>query len=215
MIEQFESRFDVPILEGYGLSETSPVASFNYADSRVPGSVGKPVLGVEIRVVDEQGRHLKQGEKGEITIRGHNVMKGYVDRPEETEAVLKNGWFYTGDIGCQDESGNLYIVDRSKDMIIRGGMNVYPREVEEVFAKHPDIAMVAVLGVPDSVYGEEIKAVVVLKEGAEVDGGMLVQWGKKQCASYKYPRTVDVVSSLPLSATGKILKRELRALFVH
>nr|WP_275440738.1 long-chain fatty acid--CoA ligase [Vibrio sp. Of7-15] len=215
VIEQFESRFKVPILEGYGLSETSPIASFNYADSRVPGSVGKPVLGVEIRIVDEQGTPLNRGEKGEIIIRGHNVMKGYVDRPEETEAVLKSGWFYTGDIGQQDESGNLYIVDRSKDMIIRGGMNVYPREVEEVFAQHPDIAMVAVLGVPDSLYGEEIKAVVVPKKGAEVDGRALVQWGKEQCASYKYPRTVEVVSSLPLSATGKILKRELRALFTH
>lgn len=210
VIEQFESRFDVPILEGYGLSETSPIASFNYADSRVPGSVGKPVLGVDIRITDKNGKACKRGEKGEISIRGHNVMKGYVNRPEETHEVLKNGWFYTGDIGQQDEEGNLFIVDRSKDMIIRGGMNVYPREVEEVFATHPDVAMVAVFGIPDPVYGEEVKAAVVLKEGVDTDGDALMRWGREQCAAYKYPRSVDVFSSLPMSATGKILKRELR-----
>ncbi|MGY3572630.1 long-chain-fatty-acid--CoA ligase [Vibrio paucivorans] len=211
VIKEFEQRFNVAILEGYGLSETSPVASFNYQHSRRPGSVGLPILGVEIQVVDLEGRPVAQGEKGEITIRGHNVMKGYLNRPEETEAAIRNGWFHTGDIGYFDEAGHLYIADRLKEMIIRGGFNVYPREIEETFMTHPDVAMVAVVGIPDEHYGEEIKAFVVLKPDAQIDSRQLQQWGQEQCAAHKYPRYVQVIDKLPMSATGKILKRELKS----
>lgn len=138
-------------------------------------------------------------------------MKGYLDRPEATEAALRNGWFYTGDIGRFDESGNMFIVDRVKDMIIRGGFNVYPREIEEVFMTHPAVAMVAVLGIPNEEYGEEIKAYVVLKEGQYIEADELKTWGREQFASYKYPRFVEIREQLPMSATGKILKRELKA----
>lgn len=212
VISVFESRFNVPILEGYGLSETSPIACFNHLEGdRIPGSVGQPVQGVEVKVIDVEGNPLPAGEEGEIIVRGHNVMKGYLDRPEATEAALKNGWFHTGDIGRFDEAGNMFIVDRVKDMIIRGGFNVYPREIEEVFMTHPAVAMVAVLGIPNEQYGEEIKAYVVLKEGEYVEADELKAWGKAQFASFKYPRFVEIREQLPMSATGKILKRELKA----
>ncbi|WP_415720757.1 long-chain-fatty-acid--CoA ligase [Photobacterium ganghwense] len=212
VIRTFESRFNVPILEGYGLSETSPIACFNHLDcERIPGSVGQPVQGVEVRVVDVEGKTLTIGEEGEIIVRGHNIMKGYLDRPDATEAAIRNGWFYTGDIGRFDESGNMYIVDRVKDMIIRGGFNVYPREIEEVFMAHPSVAMVAVIGIPNEEYGEEIKAYVVLKEGQEIEADELQAWGKAQFAAFKYPRFVEIRKQLPMSATGKILKRELKA----
>lgn len=212
VISRFESRFNVPILEGYGLSETSPIACFNHLDcERIPGSVGQPIQGVEVKVVDLEGNFLPVGEEGEVVVRGHNVMKGYLDRPEATEAVMKNGWFHTGDIGRFDEAGNMFIVDRVKDMIIRGGFNVYPREIEEVFMTHPAVAMVAVLGIPNEEYGEEIKAYVVLKEGQYLEADELQAWGKAQFASFKYPRFVEIREQLPMSATGKILKRELKA----
>lgn len=208
----FEEKFNVPILEGYGLSETSPIACFNHLDQeRIPGSVGQPIQGVEVKLVDLEGNQVPVGEEGEIIVRGHNVMKGYLDRPEVTESVLKNGWFHTGDVGRFDEASNLYIVDRIKDLIIRGGFNVYPREIEEVFMTHPAVAMVAVIGIPHQEYGEEIKAYVVLKPDQEIEAADLQVWGREHLAAFKYPRFVEIRDQLPMSATGKILKRELKS----
>ncbi len=207
----FEEKFNVIILEGYGLSETSPIASFNRADRRRPGSVGLPVWGVEIQVVDELDEPLPVGELGEIVIRGHNIMKGYYNRPEATADAFRGGWFHTGDIGRIDEDGYIYIVDRVKDMVIRGGFNVYPREVEEILMTHPDVSLAAVIGVPDEQYGEEIKAFIVPKAEAAVSEQELVSWAKDNMASYKYPRSIEFRDTLPMNATGKILKIELRA----
>ena len=211
VMRAFEERFNVKILEGYGLSETSPVATFNRIDRPTkPGSVGVPVWGVQIRVVDENDEDVPQGELGEIVIRGHNVMKGYYNRPEANEEVFRNGWFHTGDIGRFDEDGYLYIVDRVKDMVIRGGFNVYPREVEEVLMTHPAVSLAAVVGVPHDEYGEEVKAFVVPKADADVSEDELRAWAKENMADYKYPRMIEFRDTLPMNATGKILKRELR-----
>jgi long-chain acyl-CoA synthetase len=211
VMKAFNKRFTVKILEGYGLSETSPVASFNRTDKPTkPGSIGLPVWGVSIRIVDLEGDDVPVGEKGEILIKGHNVMKGYYKRPEATAAALENGWLHTGDIGTFDEEGYIYITDRVKDMIIRGGFNVYPREIEEVMMTHPDISMAAVIGVPHDRHGEEVKAFVILKEGAECSEDTIVGWCKENMAAYKYPRIVEIRGELPMTATGKILKRELR-----
>ncbi|KJY84862.1 acyl-CoA synthetase [Vibrio galatheae] len=208
----FEDKFNVPILEGYGLSETSPIVCFNHLDQeRIPGSVGQPIQGVEVKVVDPEGDVCPTGQEGEIIVRGHNVMKGYLDRPDATEAAIVNDWFHTGDVGRFDEKGNLFIVDRMKDLIIRGGFNVYPREIEEVFMTHPAVAMVAVIGIPNEEYGEEIKAYVVLKPDQDIEAMELQRWGSSQLAAFKYPRFVEIRAQLPLSATGKILKRELKS----
>src|SRR5215472_3224325 len=211
LMRQFEDRFAVPILEGYGLSETSPVATFNRMDRpRRPGSVGLPVWGVEVKIVADDGSPAAQGEPGEIVIRGHNVMKGYLGRPEATAAAIDPmGWFRTGDVGRRDEDGYLYVVDRKKDMIIRGGFNVYPRELEEVLLTHPEVSLAAVVGVPHDAYGEEVKAFVVRRPGAAVSEAELVSWCKQTMAAYKYPRIVEFRDSLPMTATGKVLKREL------
>lgn len=208
----FERRFNVSILEGYGLSETSPVATFNRLDRpSKPGSVGLPVWGVDVRIVDEYDNDVEQGDLGEIVIRGHNVMKGYYNKPEANEEAFRNGWFHTGDIGRMDEDGYIYIVDRVKDMIIRGGFNVYPREVEEVLMTHHAVSLAAVVGVPHEQYGEEVKAFVVLKEDADdVSEDALREWAKENMADYKYPRLVEFRDTLPMNATGKILKRDLR-----
>jgi long-chain acyl-CoA synthetase len=212
VMKAFDEKFKVKILEGYGLSETSPVATFSRMDrERKPGSIGLPVWGVQVRVVDEDDQDVPVGELGEIVIRGHNVMKGYYKRPEATAEAFRNGWFHTGDIGKVDEDGYFYIVDRVKDMVIRGGFNVYPREVEEVLMTHPDISLAAVIGVPDAQYGEEIKAFVVLNEGARVSEEEIMAWSKENMAAYKYPRQVVFRDTLPMNATGKILKTELRA----
>ena len=211
VMKAFEERFSVKILEGYGLSETSPVATFNRVDKvSKPGSVGLPVWGVDVRVVDEDGNDVPQGDLGEIVIRGHNVMKGYYQKPEATAEAFRYGWFHSGDIGRFDEEGYLYIVDRVKDMIIRGGLNVYPREVEEVLMTHPAVSLAAVVGVPHERHGEEVKAFVVLKEGAELTEEALMAWSKSMMADYKYPRQIVFRDTLPMNATGKILKRELR-----
>ncbi|MDM0111140.1 long-chain fatty acid--CoA ligase [Variovorax sp. J22R133] len=207
----FEKEFGVMVLEGFGLSETSPVASFSFMESeREAGSVGQPLYGVEIKLVDESGSTVPQGERGEICIRGHNVMKGYFNRPEATADAIRDGWFHSGDIGQFNEKGNLFIVDRVKDMIIRGGFNVYPRELEEVLSTHPAVATVAVIGVPHDTHGEEIKAVLVLKPGQKAAPDEVLAWCKERMAGYKYPRIIEIVESLPMTATGKILKRELR-----
>lgn len=211
VIRQFEERFGIPILEGYGLSETSPVVTFTApGDERIPGSVGKAIYGTQVRIIDDKGVSLPRGELGEIVVRGHNVMKGYYNRPDASHEVLVDGWFHTGDIGKQDERGNLFIVDRLKEMIIRGGFNVYPREIEEVLMAHPNIAEVAVVGVPHESHGEEIKAVLVLQRGCTATPTEIIAWCKERLAAYKYPRIVEVVESLPRTATGKILKRALQ-----
>lgn len=212
VLKDFEAKYNVAILEGYGMSEGSPVVTFNHPDRvRKPGSVGTPVWGVEVCIKDENGNELGANEKGELCYRGHNVTKGYYKRPDATAESIKNGWLHSGDIAIRDDDGYYFIVDRTKDMIIRGGFNVYPREVEEVMMQHSAISMVAVIGVPSDEYGEEIKACVVLKPDAQLSEQELVTWTKERIASYKYPRMVEFMSSLPMGASGKILKRELRA----
>jgi long-chain acyl-CoA synthetase len=224
--KDFQKKFGATILEGYGLSETSPVASFSpYGQPPRVGSIGLPIPGVEMCLLQNDNweqvpdgpQDLEEDGKtavGEIAIKGHNVMKGYYNRPEATAEVLgtvagTEGWFRSGDLGRKDADGFYYIVDRSKDMIIRGGYNVYPREIEEILMTHEDVSLAAVIGVPHESHGEEVKAFVILAPGATTTGEDLMAWGKQQMASYKYPRIVKVVDSLPMTATGKILKREL------
>jgi long-chain acyl-CoA synthetase len=211
LLRRFESTFGVRVLEGYGLSETSPVVCFNqlYWPSRT-GTVGPPIFGVDVRCVDEEGRPVRAGERGEVVVRGPNVMKGYYNRPDATLDIMRNGWFHTGDIGVLDTEGYLSIVDRKKDMILRGGTNVYPRELEEVMMTHPAVAYAAVVGVPDERLGEEVKAFIVRKPQAQISEAELLAWCKEQFAAYKYPRIVEFRDALPMGPTGKILKRELR-----
>ncbi|MBM3135958.1 MAG: long-chain fatty acid--CoA ligase, partial [Chloroflexi bacterium] len=212
VMKAFEKKYNVVILEGYGLSETSPVASFNVREQRrKPGSIGIPIWGTEMRVVDDEDVHMPVGALGEIVIRGHNVMKGYYKRPEATAEVMRNGWFHTGDIARMDEEGYFYIVDRKKDMIIHGGFNVYPREVEDVLYAHPAVSEVAVVGVPDEALGEEVKALVVLKPGMTATAEELMAYCQERVASFKCPRIVEFRDSLPKGAAGRILKRELRS----
>jgi long-chain acyl-CoA synthetase len=213
LIRAFEEKFDSPILEGYGLSETSPVASFNHPDKeRKAGSIGTPIEGVEMQVWDDDGNEVPAGEVGEIVIRGHNVMKGYWERPEATEeSIDADGWFRSGDMAKLDEDGYFFIVDRKKDLIIRGGYNVYPREVEEILYEHPAVQEAAVVGIPDDSLGEEVAAAVVLKEGETLDARELKAYVKEQVAAYKYPRKVWFLDELPKGPTGKILKREIEA----
>ena len=212
LMRAFEEKFGCIILEGYGLSETSPVASFNHPDrERKPGSIGTPIEGVEMQVWDDDGNELPQGEVGEIVIRGHNIMKGYWNRPEANEeAITEAGWFRTGDMAKVDEDGYFFIVDRKKDLIIRGGYNVYPREIEEVLYEHPAIQEAAVVGVPHDELGEEVGAAVVLKQGESLDADELKSYVKEQVAAYKYPRRIWFVDELPKGPTGKILKREIK-----
>jgi long-chain acyl-CoA synthetase len=211
VMQAFEKKFGVEILEGYGLSETSPVASFNMVGRpRKAGSIGYPVWGVEMAILDDKDRPLPDGERGEICIRGHNVMKGYRNRDEATAESMRGGWFHTGDVGIRDEDGSYRIVDRVKDMILRGGFNVYPREVEEVLYGHPAVVEAAVIGVPHESHGEEVKAVVALGKDQAATKDEIVAWCKERLAAYQYPRLVEFVEALPKGPTGKILKRELR-----
>ena len=218
LLRNFEARFKVPILEGYGLSETSPVASFNLRRKvRKPGSIGIPVWGIQMALVDENENLIPkpsaEGEfsaVGEIVVRGHNVMKGYYKRPEATAEVMKGDWFHTGDLARLDSDGYFFIVDRKKEMILRGGFNVYPREVEEFLMTHPKVSLVAVKAVPDDKLGEEVKAFIVLKAGQSATADEIIDFAKTGLASYKYPRTIEFRSELPMTATGKILKRELK-----
>jgi long-chain acyl-CoA synthetase len=210
VLRGFEGAFGAIVLEGYGLSETSPVASSNHPDrERKPGSIGTPIEGVEMRVVDENDEPVAEGEVGEIVIRGHNIMKGYWQRPDATEEAMRGGWFHSGDMARTDEDGYFYIVDRKKDLIIRGGYNVYPREVEEVLYEHPKIREAAVVGVPHDEWGEEIGAAVVLHESEELSPEEVSSYVKERIAAYKYPRLVWFLDDLPKGPTGKILKREI------
>jgi long-chain acyl-CoA synthetase len=210
VLSGFTAEFGAGILEGYGLSETSPVASFNRLDNTKPGSIGLPIDGVRMRVVDSHGADVPQGESGEIVIRGHNVMLGYWNKPQETSSAVRDGWFHSGDIGRQDEDGFFFIVDRKKDMIIRGGFNVYPREIEEVLYEHPAVLEAAVIGVAHPTHGEEVAAAVVLKPSAVATIDELRDYVKARVAPYKYPRHVWLMEELPKGPTGKILKREIQ-----
>lgn len=212
VLEDFQTRFGVAIYEGYGMSEGSPVVTFNQkAFGRKPGSVGTPIWGVDVKIVDADGNEMPAGEKGELLYRGHNVMKGYHNRPDATAETIRDGWLYSGDVAYKDEDGFFFIVDRTKDLIIRGGMNVYPREVEETMIKHEAVSLVAVIGIPDEKFGEDVKAFVVLNKGVSVNETGLIEWTKERLATYKCPRQIEFVGSLPMSATGKILKKELRS----
>lgn len=212
-LREFEETFKVSLLEGYGLSETSPVASFNMLDQPTkPGTIGRAIPGCEMKLIGEDGQTVGPGEGvGEIAIRGDNVMKGYWGKPESTEAAIPDGWFRTGDIASVDEDGYYTIVDRKKDLIIRGGMNIYPREIEEVLYTHPDVLECAVVSVPHPELGEDVGAAVSLREGASGDLEEIKQYVKDRVAAYKYPRTIWVLDELPKGPTGKILKREIHA----
>jgi long-chain acyl-CoA synthetase len=212
VLRGFEEAFGCEVLEGYGLSETSPVATSNHPGRpRKPGSIGTPLEEVEVKVVDEDDNEVPQGEVGEIVIRGHNIMKGYWQRPEATAEAMRGGWFHSGDMAKVDEDGYFFIVDRKKDLIIRGGYNVYPREVEEVLYEHPKIREAAVIGVPHDEWGEEIGAAVVCHEGEELSPEEVSQYVKERIAAYKYPRIVWFLDDLPKGPTGKILKREIES----
>jgi long-chain acyl-CoA synthetase len=214
VMREFEKAFGCEVLEGYGLSETSPVASFNHPGTeRKPGSIGTPIEGVEMKVVDEDGNDVEgTGEEavGEIAIKGHNIMKGYWKKDDATKEVLdEDGWFRTGDMAYVDDDGYFFIVDRKKDMIIRGGYNVYPREVEEVLYEHDAVSEAAVVGVPDEKMGEEVGAAIVLKPGQDGDAEEIKAYVKERVAGYKYPRQIWFLDELPKGPTGKILKREI------
>jgi len=212
VLKGFEEALGCTVLEGYGLSETSPVASFNHPHAvRKAGSIGTPIQGVEMKVGDDEGKEVPEGEVGQIFIRGHNVMKGYWQKPDATAEVMVDGWFATGDMAKKDEDGLYFIVDRKKDLIIRGGYNVYPREIEEVLYEHPAVREAAVIGLPDASLGEEVAAAVVAKDGQTIDVEELKAFVKDQVAGYKYPRRIWVVDELPKGPTGKILKREITA----
>ncbi len=212
VLRGFDEAFGAKILEGYGLSETTGMASFNLRDrERKPGSIGVPVGGTEMKVVDDDGNDVPQGEPGEIVMRGPFVMKGYWNRDDATREVMGDGWFHTGDIATVDEDGYFFIVDRKKDLIIRGGYNVYPREIEEVLYTHPGVLEVAVVGVAHHSLGEEVGAAIVLKDGEQVTTDDLREFAKAKVAAYKYPRVVWFLDELPKGATGKILKREIQA----
>ncbi|HET6532677.1 MAG TPA: long-chain fatty acid--CoA ligase [Actinoplanes sp.] len=217
VLEKFTATFGATIFEGYGLSETSPTATTNQpAFGTRPGSIGHPIWGVEVEVarpeIEDRIEFLPTGELGEIVIRGHNVFAGYLNRPEATAEALVDGWFRSGDLGRKDADGFITIVDRKKDLVIRGGFNVYPREVEEALARHPAVVQVAVIGVPDATLGEEICAVVVPDPGG-VTEEELIEWSKEKLGRHKYPRQVRFVDALPLGPSHKVLKRELRKTF--
>ncbi|MDN3936963.1 long-chain fatty acid--CoA ligase [Arthrobacter sp. YD4] len=216
VMDRFRDVFGIEIHEGYGLTETSPVAAFNHVGMTPrPGTIGIPIWGVDIEIARaetvESIELLPNGELGELVVRGHLLMKGYLNRPEATAEAVVDGWFRTGDLGTKDDEGYLTIVDRKKDMIIRNGYNVYPREVEELLLTHPQVVSAAVYGVPHEVHGQEVAAAIVLDAGATVTEAELVEFASSQLAAYKYPRIIRLLSELPLGPSGKILKRELAA----
>lgn len=210
LLQNFERKFNVRISEGYGLSEASPVTCFNPLDRpRKPGSIGTSIMNVENKVVNEMGEEVAPGEVGELIVRGPNVMAGYYKMPEETAATIKDGWLYTGDLARMDEDGYFYIVDRKKDLILVGGYNVYPREVEEVLYNHPDVVEVAVLGVPDANFGEAVMCYVVSKN-PDLTEEQLMEYSRKHLAKYKVPNAIEFLEELPKNTTGKILRRALK-----
>jgi long-chain acyl-CoA synthetase len=209
VMKRFEETFNCLVVEGYGLSESTCRSTFNPPDQRRrPGSCGLPI-GNEMSVVDEEDRDVPDGSLGEIVLRGENILKGYYKNPDATATAFRNGWFHTGDIGYRDADGFYYIVDRKSDMIIRGGENIYPREIDEVLYQHPSVAAAAAVGVPDALYGEEVAAVIVLKNGAKVLEEEMIDFCKARLADYKCPKTVHFVADIPKGPTGKLLKREL------
>jgi long-chain acyl-CoA synthetase len=211
VLERFEQELGIPIWEGYGLSETSPVLTTVAMNAQVlPGSVGRPVPGVELRLVDEKGRDCPMGDPGEVVVRGPNVFQGYWHQPEATAEVLDaDGWFRTGDVGLLD-GGNLFLVDRKKDLIIVSGFNVYPREVEEVLYTHPKVAEAAVIGTSHPYTGEAVKAVVVLRPGEEATADEITDFCRRSLARFKCPEVIEFVSELPHLPSGKVLRRALR-----
>jgi len=209
VMKKFEQAFNCPVIEGYGLSESTCRSTFNPPDERRrAGSCGLPI-GNEMKVVDDDDNEVPDGGLGEIVLRGENILKGYFKNSEATEKAFRNGWFHTGDIGYRDKDGFFFIVDRKSDMIIRGGENIYPREIDEVLYQHPAVAAAATIGVPDPLYGEEVAAFVVLKDGMKVDEEELIDHCKSELADYKCPKTIRIVNDIPQGPTGKLLKREL------
>lgn len=211
VMKKFEDTFDCPVIEGYGLSESTCRSTFNPPDERRrPGSCGRPI-GNEMKVVDDNDNEVTNGQLGEIVLRGENILKGYFKDPEATEKAFRGGWFHTGDVGYRDQDGFFYIVDRKTDMIIRGGENIYPREIDEVLYKHPAVAAAATIGVPDQLYGEEVAAFIVLKDGTRANQEELIAHCKSELADYKCPKSIRIVKDIPKGPTGKLLKRELAA----
>ena len=220
MCSSIYATFDADIMEGYGLSETSPTATVNQpALGTRAGTVGHAVWGVDVEIaradLEERIELLPHGELGEIVIRGHNVFEGYLGNPDATEAAIVDGWFRSGDLGTKDDEGFVTIVDRKKDMVLRGGFNVYPREIEETLLRHPAIRDVAVIGLPDDVHGEEVCACVILEEGGALTAEELIVWSQEHLARHKYPRRVEFLTELPLGPSMKVLKRELRDRYAH
>src|SRR6266508_2806271 len=210
VLREFSQRFGVSILEGYGLTETTGAATFNGLDRhRKTGAVGIPLPGIEVRIVDDQGEETPAGDVGEVILRGPTVMKGYHNRPEATADAIRDGWFHSGDLGTRDVDGDIRIVDRKKDLVIRGGYNVYPREVEEVLYQHRDVVEAAVVGIPDDHLGEEVAAAVALRPGVTLSPQELRTWAEERLSAYKVPRRWVLMDELPKGATGKILKRAI------
>ncbi|MGA5302508.1 long-chain-fatty-acid--CoA ligase [Nucisporomicrobium flavum] len=212
VLDAFEARFGVPILEGYGMTETASTITFNEGpDARRVYSVGKPVWGVEVQVWDEDGQALPRGREhvGELVTRGYHTMRGYHGHPAATAEAFRHGWFHTGDLGYADEDGYLFIVDRKKELIIRGGYNVYPREIEEVLYGHPAVAQAAVVGTPDGRLGQEVKAFVVPHPGSHPAAEEIIEYCRERLAAYKYPRIVELRDTLPLTGAGKVAKKDL------
>jgi long-chain acyl-CoA synthetase len=215
VFREFEATFNCKVVEGYGLTEGTCVSSVNplpteSEDRRKIGSIGLPILGNEMKIVDDKGSDVPPNTKGEILVKGDNVMKEYFKNPEANAETLKDGWLYTGDIGHMDEDGFFFITDRKKDMIIRGGENIYPREIEEVLYSHPDVSLATVIGVRDKIYGELPKAFVVLKEGKSTSSENIIEYCKKNLANFKVPKYVEFREDLPKTPTGKIMKQPLR-----
>ncbi len=212
VFEQVRNRLGLTVLQGYGLTETSPIVCFSrYDQPIVPHSSGRAIWGVEVRTIDEEGKFLDADQEGEIVVRGHNIMKGYYKRPQATAETIVDGWLRTGDIGKVDHAGNVFILDRKKEMILRGGFNVYPAEVERVIFAHPDVVEVAVVGVPDEYLGEEVEAVIVLRPGARTSSDDITDYAKRHLAAYKYPRVIEFREELPKGPTGKIAKKQIAA----
>jgi long-chain acyl-CoA synthetase len=210
VLRSFEDKFGVPIFEGYGLTETTVSVCCNRPGAKKTGSVGKPYPAVQLKIVDDEGRETKTGERGEIVVKGSNIMQGYLNRPEATAEAIVDGWLHTGDIGYVDEEGFVFIVDRKKDMIIKGGYNIYPREIEEVLYQMPQVAEAAVVGVQDDAKGEHVRAVISVRPGTDLDEQQVETYLKENLAKYKLPSEYVFVNELPKGPTGKILKRELR-----